>query len=85
MFNFKNQKGFTIIEIIVVIAIIAVLATIIITNINQFQAKARDARRIADVNQIKKALETYRIDNGSYPTTDSYGENSPGGTPWGGW
>ena len=45
----KNNKGFTIIELIVVIAIVAVLATIIITSVNQFQTKGRDAKRIANM------------------------------------
>lgn len=63
----KSDKGFTIIEIIVVIATIGVLATIIITSVNQYVAKARDVKRIADINQIQKALEMYYADYGSYP------------------
>ena len=68
----KNNKGFTIIELIVVIAIVAVLATIIITSVNQFQAKARDAKRKADISQIVKGLGMYYILHGSYPA-NSYG------------
>ena len=70
MNKFKN-KGFTIVELIVVIAIIAILATIIITSVNQFQAKARDAKRIADMSQVMKALEIYRSENSQYPDTDN--------------
>lgn len=39
----KNQKGFTIIELIVVIAIIAVLAAIVLVNVTSYIAKSRDA------------------------------------------
>jgi type IV pilus assembly protein PilA len=39
----KNQKGFTIIELIVVIAIIAVLATIVMINVTSYIAKSRDS------------------------------------------
>jgi len=64
----KNQQsGFTIIELIVVIAIIAVLSGIVLLNINQYQTKARDARRISDLDNIRKALEMYRAANGYYP------------------
>jgi len=65
---FNKNKGFTIIELIVVITIIAVLSTIVIGSVNQYQAKARDTRRIADIRQIQKAFELYRIDNnGNFP------------------
>jgi prepilin-type N-terminal cleavage/methylation domain-containing protein len=38
-----NQKGFTIIELIVVIAIIAVLAAIVLVNVTQYINKGKDA------------------------------------------
>lgn len=63
----SHLKGFTIIELVVVIAIIAVLSGIIISNINEYQAKARDAKRISDLDNIRKALEMYRVANGFYP------------------
>lgn len=63
-----KKNGFTIIELIVVVAIIAVLAAIVITNVNIYMVKARDARRKADIKQIMLALEMYYADNGQYPT-----------------
>ena len=73
----KTNKGFTIIELIVVIAIIAVLSAIVLTNVNGYQAKARDARRKADFHNLQTALELYRADHGDYPNTfcasDDYG------------
>jgi prepilin-type N-terminal cleavage/methylation domain-containing protein len=39
----KNNKGFTLIELIVVIAIIAVLSAIVLTNTVQYFSKAKDA------------------------------------------
>ena len=71
-----NKKGFTIIELIVVIAIIAVLASIILVSVNQYQAKARDAKRVADMNQILKALNIYQATYGCIPIT--YGTTCPG-------
>lgn len=60
----QKTKGFTIIELIVVIAIIAVLSSIIIANVNQYTAKARDAKRLGDKNAVIKALTLYASDNG---------------------
>ena len=69
---FKNKsKGFTIIELIVAIAIIAVLAAIVLAGVNQYDKRARDARRIADINQVVKALRVYYSENGRYPDDDN--------------
>lgn len=64
-----NKRGFTIIELIVVIAIIAVLAAIVMVNVTVYIAKARDARRTADIRQVQVALAMYYTDNGFYPTS----------------
>lgn len=46
----KKQKGFTIVELIVVIAIIAVLAGIVLVNVTQYIAKAKDTAIKADIS-----------------------------------
>ncbi len=73
----KAQKGFTIIELLIVIAIIAILATIVLVTYNGAQAKARDSKRVSDINSIQTKLEEYYNENGSYPaavnTTDIKG------------
>lgn len=65
----KNQKGFTLIELLVVIAIIGLLSTLSVVALNQARARARDARRVADIKQIQTALEMYYNDQNSYPAT----------------
>ena len=65
----KNKQGFTLIELLVVIAIIGLLSTLSIVALNQARARARDARRLADVKQIQTALEMYYNDEGGYPAT----------------
>ena len=59
--------GFTLIELLVVISIIGLLSSIVLTSVNSARAKARDARRIADLKQIQAALEFYYHTNGQYP------------------
>ena len=64
----KNKKAFTLIELLVVIAIIGILATIAVIALQNARAKARDARRVADVKQIQTALELFFNDAQRYPT-----------------
>jgi prepilin-type N-terminal cleavage/methylation domain-containing protein len=64
---FKKNKGFTLVELVVVMSIISLLASIITVNINGYMAKARDARRKADLRNIALALEIYYTSAGHYP------------------
>ncbi len=65
------NSGFTLIELLVVIAIIALLASVVLLALNGTRAKARDARRIADMNQLAKAMELFFSDYNSYPTVSA--------------
>jgi len=69
----KHKQGFTLIELLVVIAIIGLLSTLSILALNSARARARDAKRIADVKQIQTALEMYYNDVGDYPATATTG------------
>ncbi len=56
--EYKNQQGFTLIELLIVIIIIGILAGILINiiNIKEYQAQARDARRMNDLLSVQTAL-----------------------------
>lgn len=66
-------KGFTLIELVVAIGILAILAVFLIASLNPIQQfeKARDAQRKSDLTQIKRALEQYYQDHGSYPASNA--------------
>lgn len=61
-------KGFTLIEILVVATIIGLLAAVAAISYSQFTKQSRDARRKADLEQIRGALEMYK----SNSTTNDY-------------
>jgi type II secretion system protein G len=67
----NSRKGFTLIELLVVVSIISLLSSIVLSSLNTARAKARDARRMADLKQIQTALELYRNDNSGYPSSGS--------------
>ncbi|WP_174291429.1 type II secretion system major pseudopilin GspG [Sphingomonas bacterium] len=64
-----DEEGFTLVELMVVIVIIGLLATIVAINVLPSGDKARVVRTRADISTIEGALETYKLENGAYPTT----------------
>lgn len=63
------KKAFTLIEILVVVTIIGLLALAGFVSYSQFMKQSRDAKRKADVELIRSALEMYRSSNNLYPTS----------------
>lgn len=61
-----KKKGFTLIELLVVIAIIGILATIASISMGSARKKARDSKRVADINQMKTAMELWYNDKEKY-------------------
>lgn len=65
--NKKLIGGFTLIELMITMVIIAVLSTIIITALNSGRQKGRDAKRIRNIEEIRKAIELYIATNNVAP------------------
>lgn len=80
----KRAKGFTLIEIMVVVVIIGILIGLVAPNVLGRIDKARVTAAKADLATLDQALEMYRLDNRTYPTTDQGLEAlvaKPGGDP----
>ncbi len=65
----RSENGFTLVELMVVIVIIGLLATIVAINVLPSGDKARVTAARADISTIESALDLYKLQNGSYPTT----------------
>lgn len=64
-----QNKGFTLIEVLIVIAIIAILGTLFINVSTISTKKARDASRMSSLKQYQNALELFaNKNNGFYPS-----------------
>ena len=73
----NQNKGFTLIEMLVVVAIIGLLSSVVLTGLGSARVKARDARRLSDIRHIQNALEIFYSDADRYPiTTGSVGVES---------
>ena len=66
----QRTAGFTLLEIMVVIVILGLLVSIVAPNVLQNQDRAMVEKARADIAMLEQALDMYKLDNHSYPTTD---------------
>ena len=66
----SNERGFTLIELMVVIVILGILAGLIVPRIMGRPDEARRAKARIQIESLETALKLYRLDNGNYPSTE---------------
>lgn len=64
----KNQKGFTIVELLIVIVVIGILAAITIVAFNGIQNRAKDTKASELANQFRGKVASWQAVKGNYPT-----------------
>ncbi len=72
MRNLQN-KGFTLLELLVVVAIIGMLSAVVMSSVKTSRVKARDAVRAKDMQTIHVMLHQYNLQFGGIPRTNQYG------------
>jgi type IV pilus assembly protein PilA len=75
----KNQKGFTLIELMIVVAIIGILAAIALPKFADMLEKSREGATRGNLDSIKSAINIYNADQaGAYPVilTDTHAASS---------
>src|SRR5688500_17179375 len=67
----KDERGFTIVELLIVIVVIGILAAIVIVAYNGVQNQARTTEALANAKEVANKSEIYNADagNGQYPAT----------------
>ncbi|MFQ6021150.1 MAG: type II secretion system major pseudopilin GspG [Acidiferrobacterales bacterium] len=66
----NRQRGFTLIEILVVVVILGILVGLVVPRIMGRPDEARIVAAKNDIRAIVSALKLYRLDSGTYPSTD---------------
>lgn len=67
-----NNKGFSLVELLVVITILAIISVVAYQNFWGATDKAITSRKINDVSTIETALQQYKVDKNQYPAVDLY-------------
>ena len=67
----KRRGGFTLVELLAVIMIIIILAGLVVAGLGFVREKQDREKAKIQVALIGKALEEYKLDNGSYPAAVS--------------
>ncbi|MDI6735923.1 MAG: type II secretion system major pseudopilin GspG [bacterium] len=66
----RQEKGFTLIELMVVIMIISIIAAFVFPTVFKKISRSKRIGAQAQIEIYGVALDSYRLDNGRYPTTE---------------
>ena len=67
---FRSSQGFTLIELLVVLVIIGILAGYVGPRIMGHPDDAKRTMAAAQMTALETALESYKLDNGAFPSTE---------------
>lgn len=65
-----DERGFTLIEIMVVVVILGILAGIVVPRLLDHPEEARRTKAAVQIRSLEEALGLYKLDNGAFPSTE---------------
>ena len=68
----RQQRGFTLLELLVVITIIGILAAILFASFDGARQDAKNKALMSEFREVQLALEVYKAQYGVYPSGSSY-------------
>lgn len=80
---FKEEKGFTMIELIIVIAIIAIIGAIIAPSFTKATTKSKIKADVASIREVNRQIALYMAEKGQYPSGNSESTYSAAATSGG--
>lgn len=78
----RNERGFTLVELLVVVSIIGILATTAAPKISGAVEEAREKKNRADLEVIESALDRFYMDQGFFPPKLNYLTSPTYGKPY---
>ncbi|HYG26048.1 MAG TPA: type II secretion system major pseudopilin GspG [Caulobacteraceae bacterium] len=66
----NSEAGFTLVEMMVVVVILGLLATVVLVNVLPAQDRAMREKARADIAVLEQAVESYRLDNLTFPRAE---------------
>lgn len=68
---YRDQHSFTLVELTIVLAILCIISAVVYVNTNpsENKEKARDNKRLSDMQTIERYIDEYMLDNKYLPDT----------------
>ena len=63
----RNEKGFTMVELIIVVAIMGIIGALLVPAFGAMSTKARLTTDLSSVKTLKRTVDSYKAELGSYP------------------
>lgn len=74
----RSTRAFTVLELMVAVAIISIVFAIAVPAFQRIQAATRTAAIVNDFRVFSTGIQTYAVENGSWPPEAAVGEIPPG-------
>ncbi len=62
----KDEKGFTLVELLVAVAIVGILVSTALPMLSSYKKRAFNARAVSDLRSLMSGQEAYFVDNETY-------------------